>query len=162
MAVWTVRTHYKKSIEEHEHFVKDGMMITRRTGWRSGSWSVTTSDDQLPEFEFDYVPGGDGSRDSLNMYGFPGPNIEDVELIETWDGCWEDIDWPEDMDEEERERLEAMIDEEGFYVLEDQEGWSQGDTEMWIWGPIEIENEGGKVVRIIQADSDGDVVDFEE
>lgn len=162
MAVWTVRTHYKKSIEEHEHFVKDGMMITRRTGWRSGSWSVTTSDDQLPEFEFDYVPGGDGLCNSVDMYSFPGPNIEDVELIETWDGCWEDIDWPEDMDEEERERLEAMIDEEGFYVLEDQEGWSQDDTEMWIWGPIEIENEEGKVVRIIQADSDGNVVDFEE
>lgn len=160
MTVWTVRTHYKKSIEEHEHFVKDGQEIVRRTGWRSGSWSVTTSDDQPPEFEFDYVPGGDGSKDSIDMYNCPGPNIEDVELIETHDGCWEEIDWPEDMDDDERERLEALIEEEGVYALEDQEGWSQDDTEMWIWGPISIENEAGEVVRIVVADQDGYAVDF--
>lgn len=162
MANWTVRTHYKKSIEEHEHFVKDGWKIVRKTGWRSGSWSVTTSDEGMPEFEFDFVPGGDGHRDSINVYDCCANNIEDVELIETWDGCWEDVEWPEDMDDDERERLEALIEEEGFYVLEDQEGWILDETEMWIWGPIEIENEAGAVVRIIVANEDGNAVDFKQ
>lgn len=162
MAEWTIRTYYKKSIEEHEHFVKDGMTIIRKTGWRSGSWSVTTSDDNLPEIEFDYVPGGDGSKDSVNMYDFPGDNIEDVELIETWDGCWEDIIWPDEMDEEEQERLQELIDEEGFYALEEEEGWSSFETEMWIWGPIEILNKEGETVRIVIADVNGNVTDFKD
>ena len=136
------------------------MDIIRKTGWRGGSWTVTTSDDNPPEFEFDYVPGGDGSKDSLNMYGFPGSNIEDVELIETFDGCWEDINWSEKLNEEERERLQEIIDEEGFYQLE-EEGWVSSETEMWIWGPIVIENDQG-YRRIICADEDGNVVDFEE
>jgi hypothetical protein len=162
MAVWTVKTYYKKSIEEHEHFTKDGMTIVRKTGWRSGSWTVTTSDDNLPEFEFGFVPGGDGSKDSINMYDFPGPNIEDVELIETWDGCWEDYDWPENMDEEEQERLQELIEEEGLYALEDEEGWLSNETEMWIWGPIEILNDKDETVRIIIADKDGNVTDFKD
>lgn len=162
MANWTVKTYYKKSIEEHEHFVKDGMTIVRKTGWRSGSWNVTTSDDNLPELEFDFVPGGDGNKDSLNMNDFPGSNIEDVEMIETWDGCWEDIEWPEDIDEEERERLEALIDEEGFYALEEEEGWDSSDTEMWIWGPIIIGDENGNQVKIVVADKNGNVIDFKE
>jgi len=89
MANWIVKTYYKKSIEEHEHFVKDGKEITRKTGWRSGSWNVTTSDDNLPEFEFTYVPGGDDRKDSIDMNNCYYNNIENVELIETWDGCWE-------------------------------------------------------------------------
>lgn len=162
MANWTVRTYYKKSIEEHEHFSKDGMDCVRRTGWRSGSWSVTTTDDNQPAFEFDYVPGGDGKRDSINMYDCPGENIEDVELIETWDGCWEDIDF-NNMDVDEAERLQELIDEDGFYeVMEEQEGWLQGDTEMWIWGPIEILDKDGNSARIICADENGNVVDFKD
>jgi hypothetical protein len=35
------------------------------------------------------------------------------------------------------------------------------DTECWVWGPLEIEDDAGNV-RIIIADEDGNVVDFEE
>ena len=161
MANWKVSTYYKKSCEEHELYTKDGMTIRRKTGFRWASFYVETSDDNPPEFEFDYVPGGDGSKDSVDMYNFPGPNIEDVELIETFDGCWEDVDWPEDMDDEERERLEELVEEEGFYALEEEEGWTQSDTEMWIWGPILIEGEND-YRRIIIADKNGSVSDFEE
>ena len=162
MAVWTVRPYYKKSVEEHEHFVKDGKEITRKTGWRSGSWTVTTSDDATPEFEFDFVPGGDERKDSIDMNNCYVNNIEEVEFIETFDGCWEDIVFPEDMDEEEKERLMAVIDEEGFYALEDQEDWYSSDTECWIWGPIEIVDEDGNTVRIIIADEDGNLIDFKD
>lgn len=160
MAVWTVSTYYKKSIEEHEHFVKDGMEIIRKTGWRSGSWTVTTSDDNPPEFEFTEVPGGDGKRDSIDINSCYDNNIEEVELNETWDGCWEDIEWPDDMDDEERERLETLIEEEGFYAIE-EEDWYSDETEMYIWGPILIEGTDG-FRKIIIADEDGNVTDFDE
>jgi hypothetical protein len=161
MANWTVSTYYKKSIEEHEHFVKDGQKLVYQTGWRGGSYTVTTSDDNPPEFEFVEVPGGDGRRDSIDMYNCCENNIEEVELIETYDGWWAEIEWPDDMDEEEQQRLQELIDEEGVYSLEDQEDWMHDETEMYIWGPIQIEGENG-FIKIIIADENGKVVDFKE
>lgn len=164
MAKWKVSPYYKKSCEEHEHYTKDGMTIIRKTGYRGASFYVETTDDNPPELEFDYVPGGDGSRDSVDMYNCPGGNIENIELESMWDGCWEDIVWSDEMDEEEQERLQELIDEEGdiYDVLENQEGWSQSETQAWIWGPILIEDEDGNQVKIIVADEDGNVVEFEE
>jgi len=163
MANWKVSPYYKKSCEEHEQYFKDDQMIVRKTGYRCASFYVETTDDNPPEFEFDFVPGGDGNKDSINMYDFPGPNIEDVELESMWDGCWEDIEFPEDMDEEEQERLRELIEEEGIYeVLEGDEGWTLYETEAWIWGPILIEDENGDQVRIIIVDENGNVVDFKE
>ncbi len=161
MAIWTVSTYHKKSIEEHERFVKDGQQIVYKTGWRGGSWSVTTSDDNPPEFEFIEVPGGDGRQDSIDINSCYENNIEEIELIETFDGWWADIEWPDDMDEEEQERLQELIDEEGIYSLEEEEGWMHDDTEMYIWGPILIEGENG-FSKIIIADENGNVVDFKQ
>jgi len=164
MANWKVSPYYKKSCEEHEYYTKDGMTIIRQTGYRGASFFVETSDDNPPEFEFDYVPGGDGARDSIDMYNCSGNNIENVELDSMWDGCWEEIVYPEGMDDNERERLEELIEEEGdiYDVLENQEGWSQSETEAWIWGPILIEDNDGNRVKIIIADKDGNVTDFKE
>lgn len=163
MANWKVSTYYKKSCEEHEYYYKDNQSIIRKTGYRIGSFFVETSDDRPPEFEFTYVPGGDGKKDSINMYDCCYNNIENSELDTMWDGCWEDIVFPEDMDEEEQERLMALIDESSVYeVLEGDEGWMQNDTEAWIWGPILIEDENGNRVKIICADNEGNVVDFNE
>lgn len=163
MADWKVSTYYKKSCEEHEHYVKDGMTIVRKTGYRGCSFFVETNDDNPPEFEFDFVPGGDGLKDSIDMYNCSVNNIEGAELDSMWDGCWEDIDFPEDMDDEEQERLMEVIEEHGVYsALEDEESWSQNETEAWIWGPILIEDEAGNKVKIICADDDGNVIDFNE
>jgi hypothetical protein len=98
------------------------------------------------------------------MYDWSGDNIENIELDSMWDGCWQEVEYPEDMDEDEKQRLEELIEEEGdvYEVLENQEGWSQSETEAWIWGPIQIENDAGEVVRIICADADGNVVDYKE
>lgn len=163
MAIWTVSPYYKKSCEEHEHYTKDSMTIIRKTGYRGASFQVETTDNNPPEFEFDFVPGGDGKKDSLDMYNVPGSNIENVELESMWDGCWEDIAWPEDMDEEEQERLQELIEEEGdiYDVLENQEGWSQSETEAWIWGPILIEGDNG-FRKIVVADEDGNPIEFKD
>ena len=163
MANWRVSTYYKKSCEEHELYVKDGMTIRRKVGWRWAGFFVETSDDNPPEFEFDYVPGGDGKLDSIDMYNCYANNIENVELDSMTDGCWEDIEWPEDMDEDEIERLQELIEEHGTYeALEEMEGWTLDETEAWCWGPILIEDENGNRVKIVIADEDGNAVEFDE
>jgi hypothetical protein len=163
MANWKVSPLYKKSCEEHELYTKNGQTIRRQTGYRGASFIVETSDDNPPEFEFDFVPGGDGSKDSINMYDWSGDNIENIELESMWDGCWEEVEYPEDLDEDEKQRLAELIESEGdiYQVLSD-EGWNQDDTQAWIWGPIQIENDAGEVVRTICADADGNVVDYKE
>lgn len=163
MANWRVSTYFKKSVEEHEHYTKDNQTIVRKTGFRGATFYVETTDENPPEFEFDFVPGGDGRKDSINMYDCCVNNIESVELDNMWDGCWEDIVFPEDMSDEEQEELQERFDESSVYeVLEDEEGWSQSETEAWIWGPILIEDEAGNQVRIIVADENGNVTDFTE
>lgn len=163
MAIWRVSTYYKKSCEEHEYYTKGDQTIIRQTGFRWGSFQVETSDDNPPEFEFDYVPGGNGAKDSINMYDSYVNNIENIELISMDDGCWEEIVWPEDMDEEEQETLQERFYESSIYeVLEGEEGWNQNDTEAWVWGPILIEDDHGNRVRIICADEDGNVIDYVE
>lgn len=147
MANWTVSTQWKKSVEEHEIWThpKHGTM-RRRTGFRWGTFTVETEDGEIPELELVEVPGGDGNVDSVDMYncGY------DVELQSLDDGCWEDYEWPEGMDEAEIERLEGILEEEGFYALEEiDDPWSLDDTECYFWGPIEILNEAGDVVKII-------------
>lgn len=165
MAVWTVRTYHKKNVSEIEHWTqRDGAgRLTVNNGFRWGTWTVTTSDDRPPEFEFTEVPGGDGARDSINMLDACVNNIEEVDLVDMSDGgCWYDIDI-EGVTEEEEEELREWLDENSVYELEDREdSWYNDETEWWIWGPIEIQNESGETVRIISADADGNVVDYKD
>ena len=165
MAIWTVRKYHKKNVQEVEHWVRrEGKgRLTVTNGFRWGKWTVETSDDNPPEFEFTQVPGGNDARDSINMLDCEVNNIDNVELVSMDDGgCWYDIEF-EDLTLEEEEELEEFIDENSVYELEDRDDpWYNDETEWWIWGPIEISNEAGDVVRIICADADGKVIDFKE
>lgn len=152
MATWTVKTADKKSVEEHEIWTKDGEEIRRVTGFRWGSWTVETSDDKLPEFEFAEVPGGNGKIDSIDMNNCYGGNIESVELDSMDDGWYGDVTYPDDMDEEERERLDELWDEDSYDGWE-SDGWYLDETEAWIWGPLEILNQDGEVVSVINQSS---------
>ena len=163
MATWTIRTHYKKSCEQVEYFYNrnsDAKIIVR-DGYRSAEFIIFTTDDEFPAVEFEEVPGGDGKKDSLDLFSLVGDNIDSTELVEMFDGgCWGDVEIEGIDDEEEVERLQELISEEGSYALEDDADWYLSDTECWVWGPLEIEDEEGNV-RIIIADEDGNVVDFE-
>lgn len=166
MAQWTIRTHYKKSCEQIEYYYnrKSDAKIIVRDGFRRAEFIIFTTDDEFPAVEFDEVPGGDGKKDSLDLFSLIGDNIDSTELVEMFDGgCWGDVEIEGIDDEDEVERLEELISEEGAYALEDDgEGdWYLSDTECWVWGPLEIEDEDGNV-RIIIADEDGNVIDFEE
>lgn len=165
MATWTIRTHYKKTCEQHEYFYNrkiEGAKIVVKDGFRFAEFTIETTDDNFPQFEFDCVPGGDGKKDSVDLFSLMGDNIEGTELVEMYDGgCWGDIDIEGIDDEDEEERLRDLINDEGSYALEDDEdgNWYLSDTECWVWGPLEVEDEQG-TVRIICADEDGNVIDF--
>jgi hypothetical protein len=163
MAFWTVKTYYKKSVEQHEHYVqREGTgRITVKDGYRSCTFSVETTDDNFPQFEFVIVPGGDGKKDSLDMYNLSGPNIEGSEMIDMCDGgCWGDIEIEGIEDEDEVAELEEFINENGAYTLEDDGEWYLEDTEVYIWGPIEVTNDETGEERIIIADEDGNMFTF--
>ena len=163
MAIWTIRTHYKKSCEQREFFYRregDGK-ITSTEGFRRCEYTIETTDGEFPDIQFEEMPNGDGKKDSLDLNSLMGDNIDNVELVEMFDGgCWGEIEI-EDLDEDEEEKLREFIDEEGLYSLEDEGDWYLSDTEVWVWGPLEIEDEAGNI-RIIIADEDGNVVDFVE
>jgi hypothetical protein len=164
MATWTVSTYYKKNVQEVEtyHQREGEGKVTITNGFRWGSWTVETSDDNPPEFEFTEVPGGNGKKDSINMLDCEVNNIESVELVEMFDGgCWYDIE-VEGLDDDAEEEIRDFIDENSTFELEEREDdpWYQDETEWWLWGPIEIKNEDGETVRIICADEDGNVITF--
>jgi hypothetical protein len=163
MAIWIVRTYHKKNVQEVETYLqRDGEgKVVVTNGFRWGTWTVETTDDNPPEFEFTTVPGGDGARDSINMLDCEINNIENAELVSMDDGgCWYDVDVT-GLDEEAQAEIEDFLEENSPYELEERDdGWYQDETEWWIWGPIEIQNEAGDIVRIICADADGNVIDF--
>jgi hypothetical protein len=167
MAQWTIRTHYKKSCEQIEYFYNrkiKGAKIIVRDGFRRAEFTIETTDNEFPAIEFNQVPSGDGKIDSLDLFNLIGNNIDSTELVEMFDGgCWGDTEIEGIDDEDEVERLRELIDEEGAYALEeDGDGdWYLDETECWVWGPLEIEDEEGNI-RIIIADDDGNVVDFED
>jgi hypothetical protein len=116
MATWTVRPSYKKSIIEYNFFIKDNNRFMHETGWRGGEFSVETEDDNPPDIE-----------EGVNIYdcGY------DSELIETFDGCWEDYDY-DGCDDETQEWLENFFEEGNSWLDLEEHGWNNVDCEMII------------------------------
>lgn len=159
MANWTVSNYYKKCVEEHEKFYKGNKHIIRKTGWRFGRWNVTTTDDNPPKF--DWSPDNDPLYATVDINNCTGPNIEEIEFLETWDGCWEDYEFDDDTSEEEQEAIMNIIEEEGFWELENQ-GWYPEDCQCYIVGPIQVDDESGNTVKIICSDEEGNTIDYKE
>jgi hypothetical protein len=115
MALWSVKPAWKKSIIERNILSKDGNRIVVETGWRWGEFTVETDDDNPPNIEA-----------GVDIYAC-GYNSE---LVETSDGCWEEIDY-DDCDDETREQVEEFLEDNSWLDLE-EEGWVQEDCEMII------------------------------
>jgi len=134
MAIWNVETANKKAVEEHELWQKDDMVIRRITGWRWGAWTVTTEDDEPPEFVMDSGPSGD----ACNINEDWPDNVESVELDTLDDGVYDDIIFPDDMSEDEQVRLEQLWEDDPYNGWE-EDGWYHYDTECWVWGELDID-----------------------
>jgi hypothetical protein len=133
MAWWKVSTTEKKSCEEREIWTKDGKTITRINGFRWGTFSVETSDDEEPEG----ITAE--NEDGIDMYNHIGDNIESIELDSMDDGWYGDYEFDGFTDEEEQEILEAM--EEDYYDYLESNGWYNDETQAWLSGPLEITKE---------------------
>lgn len=131
MAIWTIKPAWKKSIIERNYLTKGDNTVMIETGWRWGSFSIETEDDNPPVIE-------------------PGTNLYDceyeIELIETTDGCWEEHD-KDDCDDETKEWLEEFFDEGNSWLDLEEHGWSQDECEMIIDCDIIIEDENGNEVK---------------
>lgn len=125
MATYTLSTLYKKSSEERSFWFKDGMVAIKTEGYRWGTF--TKECDERPEINLD-------NSDGYEVYG------DEWDLCSLDDGCWGDWEWPDDMPDEERERLETLWSEEWYEGLEG-EGWAQDETEVWLYGPLRLRNE---------------------
>ena len=141
MALWKIEPSWKKSIVERQYYHNGDNTVMIETGWRWGEFECETEDDNVPE-----ISAGDNLWDC----GYS------VELLETWDGCWEEID-TDDCDEETREWLEEFLEENSYYDLEEEEGWLQGDNEMIIdCDPVFTRLDGPNEGK--QYDSDGNEI----
>ena len=103
MANWTIRTHYRKSCEQHEHFYNagaDGKIIAKAL-FRSAVFKIETSNSDFPNFEFTETPGGDGALDSINLFNLTGKNIESTELDSMTDGYYFEIEFLDINDKKE-------------------------------------------------------------
>ena len=127
MATWVLTTTDKKSVEEIEFWYKDGKTIKRTTGFRWGT--VYCESDEKPEIDLDN-PEGISVFDC--GYDFELDNLDDG-----WN-CY--VEYPDDMDEEEQERMDELWDEDAYEAWEG-DGWSQNDSETWFYGPLSLEEE---------------------
>ena len=123
MATWSVKPEWKKSIIERNYLCKDDNRIMVEIGWRGGEFHVYTDDDTPPVLE--------EGVDLMNC-------DYTAEMIETFDGCWEEHDL-DDCDEETREWLENFFDEGNSWLDLEEHGWMHDECEFIIDCPMLIE-----------------------
>ena len=127
MAVWELSTEHKKNAIEVQLWCKDGVTARFIEGYRWGTF-YCESDDK-PDVDLRNLDG----EYELGYSGY------DWELDNLNDGCWAEWQWSDEVDAAERERLEAIWDEDRYDGLE-SEGWSQDDTEYYFQGPLRLVN----------------------
>ena len=126
MSTWKLSTVEKKSCTQIEFFKKGDLVAQKEIGWR-WCWARYSEKPDLSNY--------DPNKDQIELY-----SLGDVDDMEQDDGCWEEWTWPDEIDEEEAERLEEIYNEDYDEGLEN-EGWVVDDTEYWVSGPLELVQE---------------------
>jgi hypothetical protein len=127
MATWVLTTEEKKNVVETEFWCKDGKTIKRSTGFRWGT--VYCESDERPDIDLE---NPDGLEVFATDYDFELDNLDD--------GHYCDVEYPDDMSDEEQERMDELWDEDSYSAWE-EEGWSNDDTETWFHGPLNLEQQ---------------------
>lgn len=127
MAIWKITNLHKKNAVERQFWINDGVTVIRDEGFRWGIW--TCESEEQPDIDLD---NPDGYELMTTDY--------DWEMEEMIDGSWVIWGFPDDMSEEEQERIQELWDKDNFDGLESH-GWSNAETEHWIYGPIQLTNE---------------------
>jgi hypothetical protein len=132
MATWILKTQHKKSAIEKQHWYKDGKEIIRTEGYRWGTFYCES--DTQPKID---LVNEDGYRIGSDDYEW------ELEALD--DGCYADWEFPEDMSEEEQEKITEAWEEEFYDGLEEL-GWSCDDTDYILEGPLELLDEDDNIV----------------
>lgn len=127
MAIWKLTNLHKKNAVERQFWTKDGVTVIKEEGFRWGTWSCES--DERPNVDLDNPDGWEQ---------FSQDDEWEMEIMD--DGCWQEWTFPDDMDEEEQERIQELWNEDSFEGLEG-DGWINDETEYWIYGPLRLTNE---------------------
>jgi len=127
MATWELTTEHKKSAIEVQLWYKDGQVIRKLEGYRWGTF--TCESDECPDIDL----VNEDSEYQLDGDGY------DWELNELNDGCWTEWTFPDDMPEEEQQRLQDLWNDLWYDGLESN-GWTHDDTEYYFVGPMKLTN----------------------
>ena len=135
MSDWQNGTKYrissdgKKSIEKITTYAKIedyDQKIIHKEAYRSG-WVEVLGDEMSYYLTDTYDP-----EEGTDVWIFP---TEDHEIL---DGVADDVSFSENISEDEKEKLKALITEHGFDSL-DGIGWEHDDTEVYFFGELNIE-----------------------
>ena len=131
MAWWRIATVQKKSAVEREFWVHSDKRwtVVRENGYRWGTILVETEDHNPPDIDLENAHG-------IDMYS----TDYNYELDSLDDGCWADWEFPDDMPDEEREKVIEGFDEDSYDYMESN-GWYNDETEVWFRGPLEMQRE---------------------
>jgi hypothetical protein len=131
MAFWKVSTIQKKSCEEREIWSKGNKSIIRINGFRWGTFTLETTDDNPPDGITEE------NKEGINIYDYTGSNLKSITLDSMDDGWLGDCELSDNIDEDEQaELLEGMEDD--YYEYLETNGWVNDETEVWLFGPLEI------------------------
>ena len=136
MATWTVSTTEKKSCEEREIWTQDGKTIVRINGFRWGTFTVETTDDNPPDGITEE------NKEGINIYDYTGSNFKSIALDSMDDGWLGDYEF-DGFDQQQEQAIREAIDEadsDGIDYAEylTENGWGLDDTEAWLYGALEI------------------------
>lgn len=139
MATWTVSTTEKKSCLEREIWTQDGKTIVRVNGFRWGTFTVETTDDDPPDGITEL------NQEGIDMYSHCGDNINSIFLDSMADGWLGDYEF-DGFDQQQEQAIREALDEadsDGIDYAEylEQTGWQQEDSEAWLSGLLEITRE---------------------
>lgn len=128
MPTWKISNYHKKNAVERQYWRKDGKTIIREEGFRWGSWYCES--DTKPDIDLKNPEG----------YEVSWTDEYEWELEMMDDGCWGIAEAGKDTTEEDLEKFEEAWEEDSYEGVEAL-GWSNDDTEHWIYGPLQLTNE---------------------
>ena len=131
MAFWKVSTLQKKSCEEREIWSKGNKSIIRINGFRWGTFTLETTDDNPPDGITEE------NKEGINIYDYTGSNFKSIALDSMDDGWLGDCELSDNIDEDEQAELLAGMEDDYYEYLETN-GWVNDETEVWLFGPLEI------------------------
>ena len=124
MAKWTIANIEKKSVCEIKSWIKNDQIIQLVEFYRFGEWSCET--DAKPNID---LINEDGFEVTDSKYQW------EMEVMS--DGMGYEWEFPDAMDEAEKEAIEEAWSEQ-FYEGLEALGWEEQSVSQWIYGPISL------------------------